>query len=99
MVHRKRRHHTENQCEASKDAKREVFEESSGNAGLMDGDMDKSSLRSLSASFRMVLCYLSKLAVVVLCLAAVFPSWVSKSCLLILRATSNALTCMLFSLI
>ena len=88
MVHRKRRHHTENQCEASKDAKREVFEESSGNAGLTDGEMDKSSLRSLS-----------KLAVVVLCLAAVFPSWVSKSCLLILRATSNALTCMLFSLI
>ena len=47
MVHRKRRHHTDNRYDASKDAKREVFEESSGNAGGTDGEMDKSSLRSL----------------------------------------------------
>ena len=48
MVHRKKKHHTEKQCDASRDATREVFKESSGSTVSMDGERDKSSLRSLS---------------------------------------------------
>ena len=49
--------------------------------------------------FQKILCCLLRLVVVARCLAAVFPSWVSKSCQLILRATNNAHICMWFSLI
>ena len=48
MVHRKKKHHTEKECDASRDATREVFGESSESTVSMGGEMDKSSLRSLS---------------------------------------------------
>ena len=47
MVHRKKKHHTEKQFEASKDADRNVFGESSGSAVAMTGEVDKSSFHSL----------------------------------------------------
>ena len=81
VAHRKKKHHTEKQCDASRDATREVFGESSGSPVSTGGEMDKSSLRSLSV-------FPTDSVVFIDCQV------VLKLCRLILRATNNALTCM-----